>query len=148
MKVQVKIKRLRDGARIPKQMTDGSAGMDLFSCESCWVRGDRNVTMVPTGIAVSIPYGYEGQIRPRSGLAAKYGISVLNSPGTIDSDYRGEIKVLLTMKQRWGSPYEVKAGERIAQLVIAPIPLVEIVEVEELDDTIRGSGGFGSTGGS
>lgn len=146
MTVQVKVKRVRDGAYIPRQMTDGSAGMDLFSCESCWVRGDRNATVVPTGIAISIPPGYEGQIRPRSGLAAKHGISVLNSPGTIDSDYRGEVKVLLTMKQRWGSPYEVRAGERIAQLVIVPVPEVELVEVDELDCTERGGGGFGSTG--
>ncbi len=99
---------------------------------------------IPTGIALSIPPGFEGQVRPRSGLALKHGVTLLNSPGTIDSDYRGEIKVILINLSR--TTYEVQPGERIAQLVFAPVAKADLVEVERLDDTERGEGGFGSTG--
>jgi len=100
--------------------------------------------MVPTGIAVALPPGHEGQVRPRSGLAARHGITVTNAPGTIDEDYRGEIKVLLV--NLGDEPYTLESGERVAQLVVAPITRVSIREVEELDETPRGAGGFGSTG--
>lgn len=142
---KLRVKRLVEKARLPEQMTDGSAGFDLFACEECLVGASaKRATVVGTGIAVGIPTGYEGQIRPRSGMAAKKSITVLNSPGTIDSDYRGEVKVLLM--NHGGGDVRIKAGDRIAQLVIVPVPFVEIEEVEELGKTVRGSGGFGSTG--
>jgi dUTP pyrophosphatase len=101
-------------------------------------------TMVPTGLTIALPAGYEAQVRPRSGLAAKYGITCLNSPGTIDADYRGEIKVILINLGQ--APFVIRRGERIAQMVIAPVTRAELVEVEVLDETARGAGGFGSTG--
>jgi dUTP pyrophosphatase len=100
--------------------------------------------MVPTGLTIALPAGYEAQVRPRSGLAAKYGITCLNSPGTIDADYRGEIKVILINLGQ--APFVIRRGERIAQMVIAPVTRAELVEVEVLDETARGAGGFGSTG--
>jgi dUTP pyrophosphatase len=102
------------------------------------------IKLVPTGIAVSIPQGYEGQIRPRSGLALRYGIGMVNSPGTIDSDYRGEIGLILI---NWGSePFLIRRGDRIAQMVIAPVSKAEVIEADELESTSRGEGGFGHSG--
>lgn len=141
----LKFKRLRPDAVIPAYATAGSAGLDVSLCASGPMRiqpGEHR--LLPTGLAVEIPDGYELQCRPRSGLAAKNGLTVLNTPGTIDSDYRGEIKVNLINHgagARWIAP-----GDRIAQLVLAKTPKLEIVEVEELADTERGEGGFGSTG--
>lgn len=139
---KVKVKRLVDDAELPRQMTGGSAGMDLCSHEECFISAGKR-QLVGIGIAVSIQPGYEGQIRPRSGMATK-GVTVLNSPGTIDSDYRGEVKVLLVNHDSMG--FRIMKGDRIAQLVIAPVPYVDLEEVDELDSTVRGSGGFGSTG--
>jgi len=141
----VKIKRLTEKAKIPQYATPGSAGMDLHAnlYEEVKIRA-FNRALIPTGIAIEIPPGYEAQVRSRSGLALKVGLMVLNSPGTIDSDYRGEVCVIL---QNTGTePVVISDGDRIAQLVIAPViqPIVE--EVVELSDTQRGSGGFGSSG--
>jgi len=139
----LKIKKLNQDAVIPAYQTKEAAGFDLHSIEDVVINpGERK--LIGTGLAFEIEFGYEVQIRPRSGLAYKHGITVLNTPGTIDSDYRGEIKVLLI--NHGGEPFEIKEGERIAQAVIAPVVQAEIVEVEELSDTKRGSGGFGSTG--
>ena len=133
------------GLPLPAKMTANSAGFDLAAAV------DEPVTLnpgafalVPTGIAVAIPEGYEGQVRPRSGLAFKHGITVLNSPGTIDADYRGEVKALLI--NLGSSPFEVRRGDRIAQLVIGISPRVAFELVETLPETLRGSGGFGHTG--
>lgn len=148
MQPQVKFKRLRPNAVLPKYQTPGAAGMDLHACFEGDVKGVHlmvdMVLAIPTGLAIEVPPGYEAQVRPRSGLAAKEHITVLNTPGTIDSDYRGEVKVLLINygpKDRW-----FENGDRIAQLVIAPVAQAEVVEVAELSDTVRGAGGFGSTG--
>jgi dUTP pyrophosphatase len=141
--VLVRIKRLHPDAKIPQYQTSGSSGMDLHCLEPVHLQA-RRVFVARTGIAVEIPPGYEGQIRPRSGLAAKSCVTVLNSPGTIDSDYRGEICVILFCHAWDGRKFD--AGDRIAQLVISPVMLANVVEVAELDDTERGGGGFGSTG--
>ncbi|MEO7793977.1 MAG: dUTP diphosphatase [Thermoanaerobaculia bacterium] len=132
---------------LPEPATPGSAGADLraaVSEELVLAPGQR--ALVPTGWSVEIPQGWEGQVRPRSGLATKHGLTVLNSPGTIDSDYRGEIRVLLI--NLGAEPFVVRRGERIAQLVISPAPRVRFVEVETLSASRRGEGGFGSTGSS
>ena len=143
--MQVKIRRLRPSAILPQYATLGSAGMDLCACiEEPVVLHAMQRILVPTGLALSIPAGFEAQIRPRSGLAAKHGITVLNSPATIDSDYRGEVRILLA--SHWPEHYTINPGDRIAQLVIAPVTRVEWQEVAELEETERGSGGFGSTG--
>jgi dUTP pyrophosphatase len=128
---------------LPRYMSEGAAGMDLRADEAVALApGERR--LVPTGIAVAIPAGFEGQVRPRSGLALKLGLGVVNAPGTIDSDYRGEVGVILV---NWGSdPVRLERGERIAQLVVAPVTRAELVPVAELPDTSRGGGGFGSTG--
>ena len=126
-------------------MTQGSSGMDLFASldeEVTLQPGERK--MIPTGISLAIPEGFEGQIRPRSGLAIQRGITILNAPGTIDSDYRGEIKVLLI--NLGSEPYTVKNRDRIAQLVISPVSQANLVEVEELPSSERQEGGFGHTG--
>jgi len=126
-------------------MTQGSSGMDLFASldeEVTLQPGERK--MIPTGISLAIPEGFEGQIRPRSGLAIQRGITILNAPGTIDSDYRGEIKVLLI--NLGSEPYTVKNRDRIAQLVISPVSRANLVEVEELPSSERQEGGFGHTG--
>lgn len=129
----------------PKYATPFSAGMDLkANIEEPIVLGSLERAMVPTGIFIELPQGYEAQVRPRSGLAAKYGISVTNSPGTIDADYRGEIKVLLVNLS--ADPFTINKGERIAQMVIARHETVEWDEVEQLEESQRGAGGFGSTG--
>jgi len=141
--MKLKIKKLNQNAQIPAYQTKEAAGFDLHSIEDTIINpGERK--LIGTGLAFEIERGYEVQIRPRSGLAFKHGITVLNSPGTIDSDYRGEIKVLLI--NLGSEPFEIKCGERIAQAVVAPVIQAEIEEVENLSDTERGSGGFGSTG--
>lgn len=138
----VRIKKLYDHAEMPRLATEGASGFDLVASERAEIpTGER--TVVGTGIAVAIPQGYEGQVRPRSGLAARYGVTVLNSPGTIDSDYRGELMVIL---HNTGPDFAVKKGDRIAQLVIQKVPAVKFETVEELDETERGEGGLGSTG--
>lgn len=124
-------------------MTKGSSGMDLYSAEEKIILPGK-WEVISTGIAVEIPYGYEGEVRSRSGLAKNHGVFVLNSPGTIDSDYRGEIKVILM--NLGDEPFKVNIGDRIAQLVISPITRVEVFEVEELSSTERNDGGFGHTG--
>lgn len=129
----------------PAYQTDHAAGMDLHAAVTDDVTiAPGEVVAVPTGLRVEIPHGYEGQVRGRSGLAAKHAIGVPNAPGTIDSDYRGEVKVLLV---NWGrAPFVVKRGERIAQLVVAPVARAAIEIVDELTTTARGDGGFGHTG--
>jgi dUTP diphosphatase len=145
-RVAVQVRRLPhgEGLELPRYATDGAAGMDVLSAEEVTLApGDRHA--VATGIAVAIPPGYEIQVRPRSGLALKHGIGVPNTPGTIDSDYRGELKVILI--NHGTEPFAIRRGDRVAQLVVAPVTLAAWDEVEELDDTARGAGGFGSTGG-
>ncbi len=129
----------------PRRMTPGSAGLDLYACVDEPVEiPPKQLEMIGTGYAIALPPGYEGQVRPRSGLALKHKIGVLNSPGTIDSDYRGEIKVILF---NFGDePYSVSDRERIAQLVIGTVPSVVFEEVDRLDETERGAGGYGHTG--
>jgi dUTP pyrophosphatase len=142
---RVQIKRLRPDAQLPRYMTEGAAGLDLAAALDAPLTlapGERK--LVPTGLAMAIPPGWEGQVRPRSGLAAKFGVTCLNAPGTIDADYRGEVKVLLI--NHGDAPFVVQHGERIAQLVIAAVGRAELVQVDELADTVRGEGGFGSTG--
>jgi len=145
--LKVKIKRI-DGAKdlpLPKYMTPLASGMDLYAnVESDLVIAPGKYEIIPTGIQIEIPPGFEGQIRPRSGLAAKHGITILNSPGTIDADYRGEIKIILI--NHGNENFTIKRGDRIAQLVIVPVTQAELVEVECLEETERGSGGFGHTG--
>lgn len=129
----------------PEYATSSSAGMDLKAdIKEPVVLGSLERAMVPTGIFIELPEGYEAQIRPRSGLAAKYGISITNSPGTIDADYRGEIKVLLVNLSK--EPFTVNPGERIAQMVVARYEQVQWEKVEQLEESARGEGGFGSTG--
>lgn len=142
--IGVKIQKLAEDAIVPKYQTQGAVGMDVHSMIDYTLKAGE-CAMIPTGLALQIPYGYECQVRPRSGLAAKCGVTVLNTPGTIDSDYRGEVKVLL-MNHHPGMPCVIKKGDRIAQLVFAPIAHADIEIVEELDPTERGTGGFGSTG--
>lgn len=130
---------------LPKYETSGSAGLDLpAAIEKDIVLGSLDRAAIPTGLKIAIPFGYEGQVRPRSGLAYRHGISLTNSPGTIDSDYRGELKVLMINLGK--ESVTITRGMRIAQLVIAPVQQVDLVEVEDLDATERGEGGFGSTG--
>ena len=145
--VRVQVQRLAHGAglALPAYATAGAAGMDVLSAEDIELApGARHA--VATGLALAIPAGFEIQVRPRSGLALKHGISVPNAPGTIDSDYRGELKVILI---NFGSEvFTIRRGDRVAQLVLAPVTRAAWREVGELDETVRGSGGFGSTGGS
>jgi dUTP pyrophosphatase len=145
-RVAVEVKRLPhgEGLDLPGYATAGAAGMDVLSAEDVTLApGARHP--VATGLSVAIPPGYEIQVRPRSGLALKHGISVPNTPGTIDSDYRGELKVILI--NHGAEPFPIHRGDRIAQLVLAPVTIAEWHEVAELDSTDRGAGGFGSTGG-
>ena len=133
------------GAVVPEYKTAGAAGADICALLSEQViikKGER--AMIPTGLFFAIPQGYEIQVRPRSGLAAKNGVTVLNTPGTIDSDYRGEVKVILI--NLGSEDFEVKNGDRIAQIVVSPVTIGSFERVSELDETERGSGGFGSTG--
>lgn len=132
-----------EGLPLPAYATEGAAGMDIVAAESLELApGARHA--VATGFAMAIPPGYEVQVRPRSGLALKHGITCLNTPGTIDSDYRGEVKVILA--NLGSAPFPIARGDRIAQLVPAPVQRAALSEVEALDETGRGSGGFGSTG--
>lgn len=132
-------------AQLPTYKTKGAAGMDLHAAiEAPLTLQPGQRLAVPTGIAMALPKGYEGQVRPRSGLALKHGLTLLNSPGTIDADYRGEIKAILI--HMGDQDFTIQPGERIAQLVIAPVQQAQLVEVEVLSETARGEGGFGSTG--
>ena len=143
--IKVLIKKLSHKAQIPIYKTEGSSGMDLMALtEDKIVIKPNKSALVPTGLSVAIPNDTEIQIRPRSGLAAKSSISVLNTPGTIDSDYRGELKVILF--NHGDKEFIINNGDRIAQMVLVPILKVQFEEVQDLPETIRGSGGFGSTG--
>ncbi len=143
--MKIKIKKLNPKAILPKYMTKNSVGMDLYACiENSIILKPFKRVLVSTGIAISLPEGYEAQIRPRSGLAYKHGIFLLNSPGTIDSDYRGEIKIILCNLGE--KNFIIKNGDRIAQMVINRIEKCEWLEVDEIDLTERGKNGFGSTG--
>jgi dUTP pyrophosphatase len=143
----LKIKRLEDNddMPLPSYGSDGSSGMDIrASVKEPVVLKPGEIRLIPTGLTVSIPRGYEGQIRPRSGLALQYGMGIINSPGTIDSDYRGEICIIVI---NWGEqPFTIRRGDRIAQMVMAKVFRAEIIEVDELDLTQRGVGGFGHSG--
>lgn len=144
MRVQVTRLPHGDGLPLPAYATDGAAGMDVLSAEDVTIApGARHA--VATGLAVAIPPGFEMQVRPRSGLALRHGISVPNAPGTIDSDYRGELKVILI--NHGSEAFPIARGDRVAQLVLAPVVRATWNEVGVLDDTPRGAGGFGSTGG-
>lgn len=146
MTISVQVKRLPhgEGLPLPAYATRGAAGMDVVSAEDVTLApGARHA--VATGLALAIPEGYEIQVRPRSGLALKHGITVPNTPGTIDSDYRGELKVILI--NHGAEPFVIARGDRVAQLVLAPVVQAAWDEVAELDATERGAGGFGSTGG-
>lgn len=143
--IEIRLKRLPHGEGLPTPAyaTEHAAGMDVVSAEDVTIApGGRHA--VATGFAMAIPEGYEVQVRPRSGLALKHGISLPNTPGTIDADYRGELKVILI--NLGDAPFIIARGDRIAQLVAAPVQMARFAEVKELDDTVRGSGGFGSTG--
>ncbi len=148
-KINVELQRLphAEGLHLPAYQTADAAGLDL----SAAVPDTEPVTLapgryalVPTGLAIALPAGHEAQVRPRSGLAAKHGVTVLNAPGTIDADYRGEIKVILI--NHGPAPFVIRRGERIAQMVIAPVVQAALVPVDTLSATVRGEGGFGSTG--
>jgi len=143
--VKVLFKRLNQKAKLPSYKTSGSSGMDLMACvdEPITIKPNESM-LIPTGISIAIPEDTEVQIRPRSGLAAKSSITVLNTPGTIDSDYRGELKIILFNHGK--NEFIVNDEDRVAQMVLMPILKVEIEETNELPETIRGSGGFGSTG--
>lgn len=143
--VKVLIKKLNPKAELPSYKTSGSSGMDLMALidDTLTIKPNQSV-LVPTGISIAIPDDTEVQIRPRSGLAAKSNISVLNTPGTIDSDYRGELKIILINHGK--EDFLINNGDRIAQMILMPVLKIEFEEVEDLPETIRGSGGFGSTG--
>ncbi len=144
--IPVRLRRLPGNSDLPlpAYATAGAAGMDVVAAEDVTLApGARHA--VATGLAMAIPTGFEIQVRPRSGLALKHGVTVPNTPGTIDSDYRGELKVILI--NHGDAPFVVTRGDRVAQLVLAPVTQAQWVEVEELDETVRGDGGFGSTGG-
>jgi len=149
--IDVRVQRLAhaEGLPLPRYETAGAAGMDLIAA----LPDDAPLTLapgaralVPTGLAIALPQGFEAQVRPRSGLAAKNGVTVLNSPGTVDCDYRGEVKVILI--NHGAEPFLIERGTRIAQMVVAPVTQARLNEVETLDETARGQGGFGSTGTS
>lgn len=143
--ITIAIRRLPhgEGLPLPAYATHGAAGMDVVAAEEITLApGGRHA--VATGFAMAIPEGYEVQVRPRSGLALKHGVTCLNTPGTIDSDYRGEVKVILANLGQ--EPFPIRRGDRIAQLVPAPVLRAELTETDSLDETVRGAGGFGSTG--
>jgi dUTP pyrophosphatase len=147
--IDLRVQRLphAQGLALPRYETSGAAGMDLMAAlaegETMLLQpGER--ALVPTGLAIALPDGFEAQVRPRSGLAAKNGVTVLNAPGTIDCDYRGEVKVILINHGR--EAFAIERGTRIAQMVVAPVTQARLREVETLDETARGAGGFGSTG--
>jgi dUTP pyrophosphatase len=147
--IKVDIRQLphAEGLALPAYQSVDAAGMDLLAAvpaETPLILPPGKYAMVPTGLTIALPPGFEAQVRPRSGLAAKHGITVLNSPGTVDADYRGEINVLLI--NHGDAPFPIRRGERIAQMVIAPVTRAELIAVTQLSATGRGSGGFGSTG--
>ena len=147
--IRVGICRLENARDIllPAYQTSGAAGLDLAAAvpgNESWILEPMTHIMVPTGLKIALPMGYEAQVRPRSGLALRHGLTILNSPGTIDCDYRGEISVILMNMGK--DSFEITRGLRIAQMVIAPVARAELVEVPELSQTDRGAGGFGSTG--
>ena len=143
--VKILVKKFHKNIKLPTYKTSGSSGMDLVA----YIKNEitinpSKIALIPTGIAVAIPKNYEIQIRPRSGLAAKKGISVLNTPGTIDSDYRGEIKIILINLSK--KSFVVKSGDRVAQMILCPVAKGKLQNVKKLPKTVRGKGGFGSTG--
>jgi dUTP pyrophosphatase len=143
--VAIKLLPHGQGLPFPAYASAGAAGIDLAAAvDQSLTLNPEHRALVPTGIAIALPEGYEGQVRPRSGLALKHGLTVLNSPGTIDCDYRGEVQVILA--NLGTEPVTIRRGDRIAQLVIAPVTRAEIRRVAELPETMRGAGGFGSTG--
>ena len=143
--IKIVVKKCDKNVTLPTYKTSGSSGMDLVAyIKKKIILNPRKTALIPTGISVAIPKNYEIQIRPRSGLAAKKGITVLNTPGTIDSDYRGEIKIILVNLSN--KSFVVKSGERIAQIIVTPVVKGKFKEVENLPKTVRGKGGFGSTG--
>ena len=143
--VEIRFLRLHQGAQLPAYQTEHAAGLDLHACiEAPVTLAPGDIAMIPCGFAMAIPHGFEAQVRPRSGLATKHGIGMPNSPGTVDSDYRGEMKVPLVNLGR--AAFTVEHGMRIAQMVVAPVARATVRVVEELDGTSRGGGGFGSTG--
>jgi dUTP pyrophosphatase len=142
--MNLRIARLDERARLPTRAHDGDAGLDLYALEPVVLAAGERAS-VPTGIAVEIPVGHAGLVLPRSGLAARHGISVVNAPGLIDSGYRGEVRVLLLNTDR-ARPFELDGGDRIAQLVLVPVALPTPTEVDALSDSERGAGGFGSSG--
>ncbi len=141
--LQIKFIKLREGAHIPQKAHEDDAGFDLYASEDCLLKA-HGFGCVPTAIAIELPAGTEAQVRPRSGLAAKYGVTVLNAPGTIDAGYRGEVKVILINLGE--EDFLIERGMRIAQLVVAPVTQASIEVASELADSGRGAGGFGSTG--
>ena len=145
IKVQIKRSEHGKGLPLPTRMTEHAAGFDLAAAVGeTLVLQPGEIKLIPCGFSMSIPHGYEAPVRPRSGLASKHGITMINAPGTIDSDYRGEVHVPLINHGK--QPFSIERGMRIAQMLILPVPAVEIVEVEELDETKRGKKGFGHTG--
>ena len=145
--IRVRIKRLPGNADVPlpTRMTEHAAGFDLSAAVAePTVLEPGDIRLIPCGFAMAVPHGYEAQVRPRSGLSSKHGVTMVNAPGTIDSDYRGEVRVPLINLGR--QPFTIERGMRIAQMLILPVPASEMVEVEELDETARGAGGFGHTG--
>ena len=143
--VKILVKKFDKNIKLPAYKTSGSSGMDLMACiKNIITIKPGKIELVPTGIALAIPKNYEIQIRPRSGLAAKKGISVLNTPGTVDSDYRGEIKIILINLSK--ESFVVKSGDRVAQMILCPVVRAKLKEVKNLPKTVRNKGGFGSTG--
>jgi dUTP pyrophosphatase len=141
----LRVRRLSERVELPRYATHGSAGLDLAAAvEGPLVLQPGERALVPTGLAIALPPGHEGQVRPRSGLAVRHGVTVLNAPGTVDEDYRGEVKVALINLGR--EPFVVEPGMRVAQLIVAPVTRVEIEDSPDLDETARGVGGFGHTG--
>jgi len=147
--IVVEVKRLphAEGLALPAYQSEHAAGLDLLAAvgaETPLTLAPGERALVPTGLAIALPAGFEGQVRPRSGLALKHGVTVLNSPGTIDADYRGEVSVILI--NHGAEPFVIRRGERIAQLVIAPVQRAQMLETVVLEETSRNAGGFGSTG--
>ncbi len=143
MNDQLKVKLIKEDAKLPQYANPGDAGLDLFSVEEKIIKPGEFV-LISTGISLELPPGTEAQVRPRSGLALKHGITLLNSPGTIDEGYRGEVKVMLINHGK--KEFKVEKHMRIAQMVVAPVTRMNVIEVEEISDSVRGEGGFGSTG--
>ncbi|AWI13065.1 MULTISPECIES: dUTP diphosphatase [Bacillaceae] len=143
MNDQLKVKLIKEDAKLPQYANPGDAGLDLFSVEEKIIKPGE-FELISTGISLELPPGTEAQVRPRSGLALKHGITLLNSPGTIDEGYRGEVKVMLINHGK--KEFKVEKHMRIAQMVVAPVTRMNVIEVEEISDSVRGEGGFGSTG--